>query len=290
MTKEQLIEAVDGSLERLGTDFIDILHIHWPERFVPLYGAPEYLYELEYSDISSIREQLEALDALIKAGKIRYFGLSNETPYGVGVWTTTADLLGLPRPIVTQNAYNLLVRNEFETGMVEACSPRNGNIGLLAYSPLAGGALTGKYLDEKRVDAKARMRAFIGFMHRYVSPPAQEAILKYQEIADAFSLPLSVIALAFVYSRPFVSSTILGASSTAQLRDNVQALNLPIDKDLLESINKVYRQHRDPTRGVFEVFDPTVELVDPSKLPWGAKDSDVDPELDILINQRFARF
>ena len=228
VTKEQVFEAVDAQLQRLGTDYIDLLSIHWPDRYVPLYGAPEYLYELERNDATPIQTQLEIMNELIKSGRVRQFGLSNETPYGLTRFTTMADMLGLPRPCVTQNAYSLLVRNEFETGMIEVCSPVNANLGLLAHSPLAGGALTGKYLNPKTVDPSARMRQFVGYMHRYISPPAMEAVRRYQAVADIISMPLGALALAWVYSRPFVTSTIIGATSLQQLEDNVMALNMPI--------------------------------------------------------------
>jgi len=172
LTSNQITEAVNGQLKRLGTDYIDVLQFNWPDRYVPLYGAPEYLHELERDDASSFRSQLEAVDSLVKAGKVpsidanvlffkshytdnvildgqvRHFGLSNETPYGATSFILTAEALGLShlKPVTVQNAYNLLERNDFESGMLEVCSPRNGNLGLLAYSPLAGGALTGKYL------------------------------------------------------------------------------------------------------------------------------------------------
>lgn len=284
VNREQVIAAVDAQLERLGTDYIDLLQIHWPDRYIPLFGSPEYIYELERKQSSPIKDQLEIMDELVKSGKIRHFGLSNETPYGATSFYQTAEFFNLPKPCAVQNCYNLLVRNDFETGMQEVCS--NSNIGLLAYSPLAGGALTGKYQDAKRVSSAARMRQYVGFMHRYISPPALEAIQKYQEVADMVSLPLTQLSLAWVYSRPFVTSTLIGATSTDQLRDNILALNIPITDEVTKHINKVYRKHVDPTKGVFEVIDPNLEYIDPSKLPWGAKDEDVDPELDLIISSR----
>jgi len=286
VSRAQIIEAVDAQLKRLGTDYIDLLQIHWPERYVPLYGAPDYRYELERGDATPVLEQLETIAELIKAGKVRHFGLSNETPYGIAKFVTTSELTGLPRPCVTQNCYNLLVRSDYENGMMEACSPINGNVGLLAYSPLAGGALTGKYLDPKHVDNKSRMRQFVGYMHRYISAPAMDAVRKYKKVADLNSIPLAPLALAWVYGRPFVTSTIIGATSLAQLEDNVMSLNMVLNEEIADMIEDVYRDDRDPAKGVFEVIDPFLENVDPSKLPWGAKDVDIDPELDILISQR----
>lgn len=291
LSKAQIFEAVDSQLQRLGTDYIDLLQLHWPERYVPLYGAPEYQFALENRmGTSSMKEQLEALTELKKQGKIKNFGLSNETPYGIGAFTTTADLCGLDRPVVTQNCYNLLVRNDFESGMIEACSINNGNLGLIAYSPLAGGALTGKYLDTASIHQDYRLQKYIGFMHRYISSPAADAIREYMEVAESFSLPLAPLALSFVYSRPFVASTLIGVTSKEQLKQNLLALNIPTTPEMLEAFNGVYRHHMDPTKGIFEVIDPTKEYVDPAKLPWGAKDEDVDPELDVLINQRMSRF
>ena len=293
VNKKQVIEAVDAQLSRLGTDYIDLLQIHWPERYVPMFGALDYQYELERggSDVTSIREQLEIMQELIQKGKIRAFGLSNETPYGVAAFQTTAELLGLPKPVTVQNCYNLLNRNEFETGMQEACSAANGNLGLLAYSPLAGGALTGKYMNGvKGAPSDARLRKFVGFMHRYITEPCKEAVKEYAKMADSLSMPLAPLALAFVYSRPFVTSTVIGATSLQQLEDNVHALNIPLSQEVHHLVNGVYRRFIDPARGVFDIIDPNLSYVDPSKLPWGAKDQDVDPELDALISQRLSKF
>jgi len=288
VNKKQVIEAVDAQLKRLKTDHIDLLQIHWPDRYIPLYGAPEFMYNLEEEreDITPIKEQLEIMNELIKSGKIKHFGLSNETPYGLTSFCNTAELLSLPKPVTVQNCYNLLVRNDYENSLQEVCSPKNCNIGLLAYSPLAGGSLTGKYLDPKSVSVESRMRKYVGFMHRYISTSSLSTIKKYQEVADIFSLPLTQVALAWVYSRPFVTSTIIGATSLQQLEDNILALNIPITEELTNLINQVYRANVDPTKGIFDVIDPNLEYTDPTKLPWGAKDEDVDPELDIIISSR----
>ena len=138
LSREQIIEAVDAQLLRLGTDYIDLLQFHWPERYVPSSGSTTFSYELQRSNAVSMEEQLGAVAELIKAGKVRSFGLSNETPYGVASFTSLAKSLSLPRPVTLQNAYNLLEQNEFNTGLLEACAPQNGNLGILAYSPLAG--------------------------------------------------------------------------------------------------------------------------------------------------------
>lgn len=290
VTREQVMEAVESSLRRLGTDYIDLLQIHWPERYVPMLGASEYHYDLERKDAVAVQEQLEIMNDLIKAGKIRSFGLSNETPYGAATFSTTARLMGLPPPVCVQNAYSLLVRNEFENGMQEACSVVNGNLGLIAYSPLAGGVLSGKYLGGIKTSAmENRLRQYVGFMHRYLSVPANEAVRRYAALAESISMPLAPVSLAWVYSRPFVSSTLIGATNMQQLEDNVMALNIPISSEVAKLINGVYRNFLDPTRGYEDVIDPNLDYIDPSKLPWGAKDQDVDPELDTLISQRLSR-
>jgi hypothetical protein len=124
-------------------------------------------------------------------------------------------------------------------------------------------------------------------LNRYIAPPAQEAVRAYSSVAAAYDLPLSALSSAWVYSRPAVTSTIIGASSAQQLMDDVQALNLvPLSSEVLTALKGVHKKHVDPTKGRFDVIDPSLEYVDPSKLPWGAKDQDVDPELDLLINQR----
>jgi len=284
------MEAVDGQLKRLNTDYIDLLHIHWPDRYTQLFGAPEYVYSNEREDSTPIRTQIEIMDELIKSGKVRSFGLSNETPYGVTKFTTIAEMLGKSIPCSLQNSYNLLERNEFEIGMQETISKCNANLGLLAYSPLAGGALSGKYLNMKAVEPEFRMRKYVGYMHRYIAAPATEAIRKYKKMADSYDLPLAAIALAFVYHRPFVTSTIIGATSLSQLEENVMALNIEIPDDMMKVINEIYRSNIDPVRGSFPIIDYSKEYVDYSRLPWGAKDEDMDPELDILISQRFSKF
>ena len=290
--KAQITEAVDAQLRRLGTDYIDVLQIHWPDRYIPLHGAPTYEYGMERpeNDVASFQEQIEAIDGLVKAGKVRTWGVSNETPYGMSAMSLTAQHMGLAKPSVVQNPYNLLERNDFECGMQETCSPSNCNVGLLAYSPLAGGALSGKYANPRDEGLMhARLHKYVGFQHRYLSDPSRDAVARYSEVAREFDLPLATVALAFVYSRPFVTSTIVGASTTDQLRSNILSLNLPINEEMEQLLTGAYRKGMNPTKGVFEVRDPYREYVDPSKLPWGAKDQDVDPELDVLINQRLSK-
>lgn len=143
LSKDQIITSVDESLRRLETDYIDLIQLHWPERYVPLFGAGSYNVSLEREDDVSFEEQLLALESLVKAGKVRYIGVSNETPYGVMKFARASEVLGASKMVSIQNCYNLLVRSNYENGLCEVCSPRHENVGLLAYSPLAGGVLTG---------------------------------------------------------------------------------------------------------------------------------------------------
>ena len=161
---EEIIISVDESLKRLGTDYIDLIQIHWPDRYVSLFGGPAYDVKLE-RDYTSFEEQLRAFDVLIKQGKVRYIGVSNETPYGVMKFSQAAELYGLPKVVSIQNSYSLLVRSDYEAGLVETCSPRHENVGLLAYSPLCGGLLTGKYFQDE-LSKNARLNLFEGYMER----------------------------------------------------------------------------------------------------------------------------
>ncbi len=255
---------------------------------MPLQGDIVYDDFNERDDLVSVKDQLEIVAELIKMGKVRHFGLSNESPYGVGCFTCTADLLGLPRPVSLQKPYNLLERSDMVPNMQEACSAVNGNVALIAYSPLGGGALSGKYLP-RVADApdQARLKLFPGYMHRYVSPASQKAVKSYHEIAAQLEIPLATVALTWVASRPFITSTLLGVTNDEQLDENVRALNLvPLSEDLEEQMEALYAKHHEVTKGRFRVSDSSIEYDDPSKMAWGAKDQDVDPELNVIISQQ----
>jgi aryl-alcohol dehydrogenase-like predicted oxidoreductase len=191
--------------------------------------------------------------------------------------------------VLLQSTHNLMVRGDVESGMIEACSAVNGDMAMVACSPLAGGALSGKYLEARAVDPSLRMHRFVGYMSRFVSRQASEAVRAYKAVADEVSMPLAPLALAWVYSRPYVTSTVIGATTLSQLEDNVMALNVPVSEEVAGLVEAVHRRLTEPARGVFDVVDPYVEYTDPATLPWGGKDQDVDPELDILINQRLMK-
>lgn len=242
--RKNVLAAVEGILDRLGTDYIDLLQIHWPDRYVPVFGAKAYEISNERNSVP-VQEQIAVMDELIKAGKIRHYGLSNETAWGIAQFDAVARAGGYPRPISVQNSYSLINR-DFDGHPAEACAPRNANMGLLAYSPLAGGALTGKYLYGAQPE-NCRFALFPGYMVRFQSSLAAEAIGEYKKVADNAGLTLAQLALAWCKSRWFVQSTIIGATNMEQLKENIDAFSVKLDEETLEAVNKVYLRYRDPS-------------------------------------------
>lgn len=236
--------AVDGILARLGTDYIDLLQIHWPDRYVPMFGPGAYDVNKETDSISFL-EQISAMDELIKEGKIRQYGLSNETAWGVSQFDAVARANGLARPISVQNSYSLIHR-DFETHLAEASAPTNANTPLLAYSPLAGGALTGKYLTND-VPEGTRFSLFPNYMERFQSSLAAEAIRQYMQVADEAGISLTQLALAWCKSRWFIGSTIVGATNLEQLRYNIDAFSMELDDSTIDAVNRIYQRYRDPS-------------------------------------------
>ncbi|PLZ90204.1 NADP(H)-dependent aldo-keto reductase [Fischerella muscicola CCMEE 5323] len=239
--RDNIKQAVDDSLKRLQTDYIDLYQIHWPDRYVPTFGQTEYNPQFERETVS-IAEQLEAFADVIKAGKIRYLGLSNETPWGVSEFIRIAQQLGLPKVVSIQNAYNLLNR-VFDSALAEVS--RYTNIGLLAYSPLGFGFLTGKYIGDQKPE-NTRIALFPGFGQRYFKPNVNEAVAAYVEIAKKYNLKPAQLALAFVRSRWFVSSTIIGATSLEQLQENIASVNIVLEQDILAEIDTVHTRYPNP--------------------------------------------
>ncbi|KAF3889894.1 MULTISPECIES: NADP(H)-dependent aldo-keto reductase [Nostocales] len=238
---DNIKQAVDDSLKRLQTDYIDLYQIHWPDRYVPTFGQTEYNPHFERETVP-IAEQLAAFADVIKEGKIRYLGLSNETPWGVAQFSQIAKELGLPKVVAIQNAYNLLNR-VFDSALAEAC--RYENVGLLAYSPLGFGLLSGKYLEGNKPE-KTRLTLFENFGQRYLKPNVSEAVTAYVEIARSHNLKPSQLAIAFVISRWFVTSTIVGATTLEQLQENIDSVNVTLDKEILAELNAVYTRYPNP--------------------------------------------
>lgn len=242
-------ESVEKSLKRLKTDYIDLLQIHWPDRYVALFGEFTYDYT-KWRPSVPVLEQLKGFQELIDEGKVRYIGVSNETSYGVMEFVHTAKVAGLPKIVSIQNAYNLLTRCKFEVDLVEVCHPNNCNVGLLAYSPLGGGNLSGKYLDPESEACKTgRLNLFPGYMERYLKSYAKEVTAKYVELAKKHGLSPVQLALGFVRDRPFVTSSIIGATSMEQLKEDIDAFvttERPLPSQVMLEIEAIFRRNKDP--------------------------------------------
>ncbi|XP_073153785.1 uncharacterized protein [Henckelia pumila] len=242
-------ESVEKSLKRLNTDYIDLLQIHWPDRYVPLFG--EYFYNpSKWRSSVSFVEQLRGFQEVIDQGKVRYIGVSNETSYGVMEFVHAAQIEGLPKIVSIQNSYSMLVRCKFEIDLVEACHPNNYNIGLLAYSPLAGGALSGKYLDpNSEASKKGRFNLFPGYMERYNKSISKEATEQYIKIAKKHGLSPVELALGFTRDRPFITSSIIGTTSLEQLKEDIDAFlttEQPLPLEVVTDIDNVFKRYKDP--------------------------------------------
>lgn len=240
INRAHLQAAIDGSLARLQTDYLDLYQIHWPDRYVPVFGASSYDVTQE-RDCTPIIEQLQALAELVAAGKIRHIGLSNETPWGVGEFVRCAESWGLPKIVSIQNAYHLMNRS-FESGLSEVC--RHANVGLLAYSPLAFGHLTGKYLAAPK--AAGRITLFPGFGQRYDKINVPAASAEYARIAREAGLSPAQMALAYARTRWFTGSVIIGATTLAQLQENLDSGELTLSAEVLERIEEVHRLYPNP--------------------------------------------
>lgn len=233
-------QALEASLKRLQTDYIDLYQVHWPERKTNYFGRLGYEHEPQ-SDGVPIEETLVALADQVTAGKVRVIGVSNETPWGVMHYLQVAERLGLPRIVSVQNPYNLLNR-AFEIGLAEIA--HREQVGLLSYSPLAFGVLTGKYLHGAQPPG-ARLTRFSQF-RRYTQPAAENATAQYAKLARAYGLSLTQMALAFVNSRPFVTSNILGATTVEQLKEDIASTALALDETVLKGIEDIHQAHPNP--------------------------------------------
>jgi aryl-alcohol dehydrogenase-like predicted oxidoreductase len=247
MTGQDILNACDASLRRLQTDVIDLYQIHWPERHVPVFGMT-YFDPAKDKSVTSIHEQLEALSKLVKAGKVRYVGLSNESPYGVHEFVRLAEQHGLPRVATVQNPYALVSRT-YDNGLDETCYRLN--VSMLAYSPLAFGLLTGKYDND---DLKGPLVPDGGRIARYDSMRKQrwgrtEALVaarRYNQLARDNGMTPTQMALAFCYHRWSVTSTIIGVTSLAQLNEDLAAWSTQLSPEVLKAIDDIRWEMRDP--------------------------------------------
>jgi aryl-alcohol dehydrogenase-like predicted oxidoreductase len=240
LNRAQVLEAVDSSLRRLQTDYLDLYQVHWPERSTNYFGKLGYRH-VDESDIASIEETLGALGEIVKAGKARHVGISNETPWGAMRYLQLAELHALPRPVSIQNPYSLLNRS-FEIGLAEVA--HREQLSLLAYSPLAFGTLSGKYLNGAQPEG-ARITRWKRFS-RYLSPEAQKATAAYVALAREHGWSPAQLALAFVNEQAFVASNIIGASSLEQLRENIGSAALTLNPELRTAIEAIHTSQPNP--------------------------------------------
>lgn len=240
LDRRNIVAALDASLRRLQTDYLDLYQLHWPDRETNFFG--KLGYEPASDDRSvPLLETLEVLADLVRAGKVRQIGVSNETPWGLMTALRLAETQGLPRPVCIQNPYNLLNRS-FEIGLAEVAVREH--CGLLAYSPLAFGVLAGKYLNGVR-PAGARLTLFQRFS-RYSNPESDRASAAYVALARRHGLDSAQMALAFIFSRPFVTATIIGATSLDQLDANLGSLDLTLSEEAIAGIEAIHRGQPNP--------------------------------------------
>lgn len=242
LDKKSMIEAIDGTLKRLQTEYVDLYQIHWPVRRTNFFGVRNYQHD-ECDDSTSIKETLEALAELVQAGKVKHIGISNETPWGVNEYLRIAREENLPRIVSIQNQYSLTNRT-FEIGLSEIAIKEQ--VGLLAYSPLSMGVLTGKYLDGAK-PAGARFTLRARNHDRYNPPHVNEVVRKYGEVAKKYGLDPAQMAIAFVVAQRFITSTIIGATTLDQLKVCIDAGELELSSAVLEDMQRIYTEHPDPT-------------------------------------------
>ena len=242
ITRAQLTEAVDGSLARLQTDYIDLYQLHWPDRALPFGGNPTRYVKGDYDgDGAPMHETLAVLQDFVTAGKIRYIGVSNESAWGVMRFIGESNARKLPRVQSIQNAYNLLNRT-FDTALAEVSMRER--VGLVAYSPLAQGFLTGKYLDGARPPG-ARSTLF-DRGQRYEQAGANEAVKAYLAVAKRFGLDPAQMAIAFVNAQPFVATNLIGATTMGQLEVNIAAIDLTLSPEVMAALDGVHQLHGNP--------------------------------------------
>lgn len=237
--REHIVAALDASLKRLQTDWIDLYQLHWPERSTNFFGKLGYQHQEE--TLTPLEETLEVLDEQVKAGKIRHVGLSNETPWGTMKFLQLAESRGWPCAVSIQNPYNLLNRS-FEVGLAEVAIREQ--CGLLAYSPLAFGMLSGKYENGAR-PSNGRLTLFSRFS-RYCNPQAVAACSRYVVLAREQGLDPAQMALAFVTQQPFVTSNIIGATSLEQLESNLGSFELKLSEEVLAGIEAIHKDQPNP--------------------------------------------
>ena len=241
LDRKNIEAALNDSLKRLQTDYIDLYQLHWPDRKTNFFGKLGFEYDPDDNSVP-IEETLEVMNDIINSGKVRYFGLSNETPWGAMSFVKAADEKNYPRPVSIQNPYSLLNRS-FEIGLSEVS--HRENIGLLAYSPLGFGVLSGKYLNNAR-PKNARLTLYEEY-NRYSNPHAISATEAYVNIARENHLDAAQMALAYVNSRAFLTSNIIGATTMEQLKTNIDSVNIKLGDSIIEQIESVHKAIPNPS-------------------------------------------
>ncbi|MDT8376531.1 MAG: NADP(H)-dependent aldo-keto reductase [Mariprofundaceae bacterium] len=241
LNRENITTALENTLQRLKTDYLDIYQVHWPERNTNFFGQLGYNPE-EQPDTTPIEETLAALGELVQQGKVRHIGISNETPWGVSQYLNVASAQHLPRIVSIQNPYNLLNRS-FEIGLAEIS--HREKTGLLAYSPLGFGTLAGKYINGQLPEA-SRLSLFRDRYSRYSTAEGVSATEKYVALAHRHGITPARMALAFVNSRPFVTSCIIGATTMAQLEENISSIEVELPDELLQGIETIHTAQPNP--------------------------------------------
>lgn len=240
-TEKQLNLALEGSLKRLQTDYVDLYQLHWPERETNCFGKLDYVHNPEDSWKENFETVIGVLDGFVKEGKIRHYGVSNETPWGVMKQLQTSDAKGLIRAQSIQNPYSLLNRS-FEVGLAEIAIREK--VGLLAYSPMAFGLLSGKYHDGTATE-RDRINKYKG-LSRYNAKNTWEAAARYIQIAKDYGITPAQFSLAFINTRPFLVSNIIGATTMAQLKENIESIHIEFTDEMLGEVNKVHKVYSNP--------------------------------------------
>lgn len=241
LNRQHITQALEASLRRLKTDYIDLYQLHWPDRSTNYFGQRGFIYPSENEETTAIEESLHILHELVQSGKIRNIGLSNETPWGIMKFLAISEKMMWPKIVSVQNPYNLLNRT-YEYGGAEIAYREK--VGLLAYSPMAFGALSGKYLNGQK-PKQGRLTRWTRFS-RYTNPNGVTATEKYVALAQRNGLSPAQMALAYVTSRPFVTSNIIGATSLEQLKENIDSIELCLSSELIHEIDCIFEEIPNP--------------------------------------------
>jgi aryl-alcohol dehydrogenase-like predicted oxidoreductase len=240
-SKEALQDALEKSLNRLQTDYLDLYQLHWPERKTNFFGKRNYVHDAHEKWEDNFKEVLEVLDGFVKAGKIRHYGVSNETAWGLMRHLEESKHNNLTRCKTIQNPYSLLNRT-FEINLAEVA--QRENVGLLAYSPLGFGTLSGKYLTDNAAE-NSRLNLFPAYS-RYSNQQSKVLIQKYAELAKELHMSPTHLALAFVNQQPFLTSTIIGATTMQQLKENISSIDIEISEEILKRIDEIHELQPNP--------------------------------------------